>query len=150
MSQNNIITIILLLCCFFILTGCHSVTQQSSGHSQVTAKEQKTLEREISQNYELQLQLINAQDEIQSLKKRIIELTGLLEASQAEPEKTTDIPPDKPQNIEQPEQRYKKLEADNESLRKLVEYERNLRELLQKRVEQDQITINELKSRLKE
>ena len=147
MIHKNIITIILLLCCFFILTGCHSVTQQSSGHSQVTAEEQKILEQEVSQNYELQLQLIKAQDEIKSLRKRVNELTNQSEDLETEPDILKDIPPENPQTMEQ---KYKKLESDNETLRKLVEYERNLRELLQKRVEQDQITINELKSRLEE
>ena len=58
--------------------------------------------------------------------------------------------PEEPLNPDDLEQQYKKLQSDNEKLRKLVQHERGLREDLMKRIDQDQITIKELKSRLGE
>ena len=147
MNIKKIFSVGILFCSLFIFAGCSSQTQTQPVVTEPNKAEvQEAAAREMQQAQEMELAAINLQDENVALKAKVEELTNKLKELQDE----FDAYKKKMTDPESWEQKYKKLEADNDVLRKLVQYERGLQEDLLKKVQEDQETINELKSRLEE
>ena len=136
----------IILSCSIILAGCGSQTIKQSKENQLENSEKEAAARELERAQEMQLAAIKVQDENVTLKAKVDELTSQLTQLRDE----FDAYKKKMAEPEKWEEKYKKLEADNEVLRKLVQYERGIQEDLMKKVQADQATINELKSKLNE
>jgi predicted RNase H-like nuclease (RuvC/YqgF family) len=145
MNKENIITISVILASIFALTGCGS-----SSRKQTSDTELETYRQEIeAQRLASAQDMNNVRQENANLIARVEELNKQIKVLQTELD-TYKQKTSKTGNSEDWEQKYKKMEKDNEDLRELVQYERQLREDLMKRVEKDQATINELKNKLQE
>jgi hypothetical protein len=140
-----------IFACLLMFSGC-IVEQKAAINSDeeeiVSYKNDMTTEA-LEHALQMQSLVIRLQDENAILKERNEKLTKQLEALQAGGD-INGSGPEEPINPEDLKQEYLKLLNDNEELRKLVKYERGLREDLMKRIDQDQLTIKELKSRLEE
>jgi predicted RNase H-like nuclease (RuvC/YqgF family) len=145
MIRQRILSTVIIIC-VLVLTGCRSQAKKRSGNVQLENKKQELSARQMEQAQEMQLAAIKVQDENVALKAKIEELTEQLKTLQTE----FDTYKKKMAQPENWEEKYKKLQAENEELRKLVQYERGLRDDLLKKVKEDQATINELKSKLNE
>lgn len=146
MIRKKILTTAIILACLFLFASCRSQATKQSGNVQLERDKQKFAARQMEEAQEMQLAAIKVQDENVALKAKIEELTEQLKTLQAE----FDAYKDKMAQPENWEEKYKKVQAENDELRKLVQYERGLRDDLLKKVQEDQETINELKSQLKE
>ncbi len=146
MIRKNFILTGLMFCCMFVFSGCRSETKIQARQVKPEINEQEIAAKEMERAQEMELAAIKAQDENVELKAKIAELTRQLKSAQDE----LDAYKEKMAEPESWEEKYNKLKADNDELRKLVQYERGLREDLLKRVEKDQATINELKNKLEE
>ena len=136
----------LIFCFLLIFAGCVTETKKQT---ELETYKQEAAAKEIKHTQEMQLVVIKTQDENVALRAKIEELTEQLKVLQVELD-TYKQKSAEPENSDGLEQKYNKSQADNEELRKLVQYERGLREELLKKIERDQITINELKNQLKE
>ena len=146
MLRRNILSIIVVSGIVIVFAGCSSKIEKESNGVQVKANTKQTATNEMDQAQEMQLAAIKVQDENVVLKEKIEELTTQLKDLQDE----FDAYKKKMAEPEKWQEKYEKAQADNDELRKLAQYERNLQEELLKRVEKDQETINELKSKLNE
>ena len=146
MITKRIYLLGIILSCSIILAGCGSQTIKQSKENQLENSEKEAAARELERAQEMQLAAIKVQDENVTLKAKVDELTSQLTQLRDE----FDAYKKKMAEPEKWEEKYKKLEADNEVLRKLVQYERGIQEDLMKKVQADQATINELKSKLNE
>ncbi|MBN2590129.1 MAG: hypothetical protein JXA96_09715 [Sedimentisphaerales bacterium] len=150
MMKRKIFISGLIFSCFLAFSGCivEKKTTPNSGEGLVSYKNDMTAEA-LEHAQQMQMLAIRLQDENAVLKARNEELTKQLESLQAghEVEKKEPVEPLNPDTLEQ---EYRKLQDDNEEMRKLVLYERGLREDLMRKIDQDQITIKELKIRLGE
>ena len=146
MMQKRTFLLGIILGCALIFAGCGSQTTKQPKERRLENSEQEAASREMEKAQEMQLAAIGVQDENVTLKARVEELTNQLAQLQEE----FDAYKKKMAEPEKWEEKYKKLEADNEVLRKLVQYERGIQEDLMKKVQADQATINELKSKLNE
>ena len=147
-SKKIFITLIILIP-LFVFYGCNTGTKPKAKEGESIYYKQDMVTQAMEHAQQMQLAAIKAQDENAVLRAKIDELTKQLEALQSNSviEKPETEEPLTSDNFEQ---KYKELQDKNEELRKLVQYERGLREDLMRRIDQDQITINELKSRLGE
>lgn len=149
MIRKKIFSTGIILCSILALTGCGTGTQKQTGEIEINTDNRDIAAQALEHAHQMQQAAIKAQDENAVLRAKIDDLTRQLEALQvgldANKKKLTE-----PINPGDWEQRYNQLQAVNDELRKLVQYERGLREDLLKKIEKDQITINELKSRLEE
>ena len=95
---------------------------------------------------ELTLAIIKTQDENAELKAKIEGLNNQIKTLQDELNtyKNSSV---EPENLEQ---KYDKVLAENNELREMIKYERDLREDLLKKVEKDQTTINDLKKQIED
>jgi hypothetical protein len=144
MIRKNIISAGILLCALFALSGCGGQTQKPTSEEKLEVYKQETAAKELKQAEAMQLAAIQAQDKQAALMAKNNELAKKLETLQAEYDEYR-------KNMSQPEsweEKYNKSQSENDELRKLVQYERGLREGLLKKVEKDQITINELQDKL--
>ncbi len=139
----------IILACIFVFPGCVVEKKTNSDKGELVSYKNDMTAQALEHAQQMQMLVISLQDENAVLKARNSELVKQLEALQAgrEIEKKEPVEPLNPDTLEQ---KYRKLQDDNEELRKLVIYERGLREDLMKKIEQDQIMIKELKSRLGE
>ena len=141
--KNRILIINLFFAVLFF--GCSAGTQQPQPDlSELQAYKDQIAEMEIDHAQQLQLAEDTYHTEIEGLNSKIEELTTNLETLQTQLEEYQN----RPQDITEFEQEYEKLQTENKQLRELVEYERTLREQLLTKVEQDQVTISQLKNRL--
>jgi len=135
----------MFLACIIVLTGCGSDAKKQTRNSEIEGYKQEI----AAQKMRFAQDVNSIQNENTNLIARVEELNKQIKELQVElntyKQKTSETG-----NSGDWEQKYKKLEKDNENLRELVQYERGLREDLMKRVEKDQATINELKNKLQE
>jgi hypothetical protein len=144
MIRKNIISAGILLSVSLALTSCSKPAQKPTCEEQFEAYKKETAAKELTRIQEMQLAAIEAQNKQSELKVNNSELTEKLQALQAEYDEYR-------KKMSQPEsweEKYNKSQSENDELRKLVQYERGLREGLLKKVEKDQITINELQDKL--
>ncbi len=139
----------IVLACILVFPGCVVEKKTNSAEGELVSYKNDMTAQALEHAQQMQMLIISLQDENAVLKARNSELIKQLEALQAggEVEEKEPVEPINPDTLEQ---KYKKLQDDNEELRKLVLYERGLREDLMKKIEQDQVTIKELKSKLGE
>lgn len=149
MMNKKIFLTGIILACIFVFPGCVVEKKTNSDEGQLVTYKNDMTAQALEHAQQMQMLVISMQDENAVLKARNSELTKQLEAlrSGGEVEKTEPIVPLNPDTLEQ---KYRKLQDDNEELRKLVLYERGLREDLMKKIDQDQVAIKELKSKLGE
>ncbi len=139
----------ILLICFFAFSGCVAEKKTDSEEGEPVSYKNDMTTQALEHAQQMQTIVITLQNENAVLKARNEELTkklGLLQTG-SEVEKKEPVEPLNPDTLEQ---KYRKLQDDNEELRKLVQYERGLREDLMKRIDHDQATIKELKDKLGE
>jgi TolA-binding protein len=145
MNKEKIIKIGMFLAYIIVLTGCGSDAKKQTHEAEIEAYKQEI----TAQKLRFAQDVNSIQNENTNLIARVEELNKQLKELQTELDtykhKTSETG-----NSEEWEQKYKKLEKDNDDLRELVQYERGLREDLMKRVEKDQATINELKNKIQE
>jgi hypothetical protein len=151
MISKNIFLTAIIFVCFLTFPGCivEKKTTQNSDEVEIVSYKNDMTTEALEHARQMQSLVIRLQDENAILKERNQELIMRLEALQAGGD-INGAGPEEQLNSEDLTQKYIKLMKDNYDLRKLVKYERGLREDLMKRIEQDQITIKELKSRLGE
>lgn len=152
--KTKIILIGLSFASLLVFTGCAAQKTKTNQGEPVSFK-QDLLTQALEHAKQMQQEAINAQDENATLRARNEELTKQLAALQSgseieEPEPEIEPKTEEPLNPDDLEGQYKKLQKENDELRKLVKYERELREDMMKRVEEDQKIIKDLKSRLGE
>jgi hypothetical protein len=139
----------IVLACILVFSGCVGDKKTKSDEQELVSYKNDLMAQALEHAEQMQMLVISMQDENAVLKARNSELVKQLEALQAGRESGKKEPVE-PLNPDTLEQKYRKLQDDNEELRKLVIYERGLREDLMKKIEQDQMTIKELKSKLGE
>ena len=145
MIREKILSI-LILCGVLLFAGCGSRVQEPIVETGTENKTQETKPYEISQMNELTLAIIKTQDENAELKAKIEGLNNQIKTLQDELNtyKNSSV---EPENLEQ---KYDKVLAENNELREMIKYERDLREDLLKKVEKDQTTINDLKKQIED
>ena len=153
MMKNKIFNSVMILICLFALAGCVAVTETSpqTNEEEPLIYKQDMMTQALEHAQQMQLAAMKAQDENAILRARNEELMeqimALQEGSDLEQPEPVPMEPIDPDNLEQ---EYMKIQKENEELRKLVKYERGLREELMRRIDQDQATIKELQSKLEE
>lgn len=151
MMRKRIFLTGIIFTCLLAFSGCivETKTTAKSDEEEIVSYKNDMTTQALEHARQMQMLVISLQDENAVLKARNDELTEQLEALQGGQDINKPVP-EEPLNPDDLEQQYKKLQSDNEKLRKLVQHERGLREDLMKRIDQDQVTIKELKSRLGE
>ncbi len=142
--RRKIITAGITLWVMLALSGCGRQTQKPKSEDILEAYKQEVSAKELKQAESMQLAAIQAQDREAELLTKINELTEKLKSLQAE----CDEYKKKMSQPESWEEKYNKSQAENEELRKLVQYERGLRDEMLKRIKKDQLIIKELKEGL--
>ena len=152
MMKKKIFLAGVLFAYFLAFSGCivEKKTTTNSDEEEIVSYKNDMTTQALEHARQMQLAVIRAQDENAVLRARNDELTKQLEALEGGRDIKKSEIQEELSNPNDLEQQYKELLKKNEELRKLVQYERGLREDLMRRIDQDQITIKELKSRLGE
>lgn len=142
--RKNIISAGILLFVLFALSGCGGQTKKPTSEDMLESYKRQVATKELEMAEAMQLAAIESQDKQAELLSKINELTEKLQTLQAE----YDEYKKKKSQPENWEEKYNKVQSENDELRKLVQYERGLREDLMKRVGKDQATIKDLQDKL--
>ena len=137
--------IILYFCLCFVFTGCNNVEQREEYEAKFKAYKLQIAEKD-SEIETIQGDILTYQEEIKNLQTEISELTRQLQDVQEEFSEYKE-------KISGPDEllrKYERILDENEYLRKMAEEDKVIIDQFIKKIEQDQNTIRELKSRLEE
>ena len=141
----------LIFSCFLLFSGCVAETKPISQEEETVSYKNDMTAQAIAHAQEMQMLVITMQDENAVLRARNEELQKQIEKLQAGQDiQAPKLEPQIPLNPDDLEQKFKNSLNDIEELRKLVQYERGLRDNLLKKIDQDQEIIQELKNRIGE
>ena len=141
----------ILLAFILMFSGCVVETTPNQEEGELVSYKNDMTAQAIEHAQEMQMLVITMQDENAVLRARNETLQKQLEKLQAgRGEESTQPEPEIPLNPDDLEQKYKKLLKDNDGLKKLVQYERGLREEMVRKIDQDQEIIKDLKEKLGE